>query len=326
MPYALKTTIKFATATAALALLATSALAGDLSKGMPGGLKDHRNAGVPVPMPVPYEETFKYYVGGSAGWTFNSNGTMSITADHQMAGEPSKWIDTYSQLQGPHVLSIVAGRYITPSLRAELGIDYRSAQRPAKATKEIHYRGQVRGPMDVIDPTSGLLVPSTQTNTYGLTRTEDVTTQNHTFMLNAYYDLNREGRLKPYIGAGIGLSRRDVTRRTEETVNDCTVGSNDVDPSVLGCQHPGTVGTYLEAPGRIRSSYEERTGWGFAASLMAGASYKLSERTSWDLGYRMTYHGGKVAVVNPSLGGFSSLEIGARLDHEIRTGLRFDVW
>jgi opacity protein-like surface antigen len=327
MTQTLKTSLKFATAAASLCLLASGTLAGDLSNSGPGGLKDGRGGGVPVPVPVPYEETFKYYIGGGFGWTFNSSGSMSIRADHQMPGQPATWIDGYSQLQGPHVVSIVAGRYVTPSLRA----DYRAPQRPARSSDTINYNGQVKGAMQVLDnrvgsATLGTLVNSTQTNVYGVTRSEDVSTQNHTFMLNAYYDLNRDGRFKPYIGAGIGLARRDVTRTTNETVNGCSAGSNTVDATVNSCQFPFTTGTPLELPGAIRNSYEERTGWGLAGSLMAGASYKLSERTSWDLGYRIMYQGGQVAVVSQSLGGFSSLNIGARLDHEVRTGLRFDIW
>jgi opacity protein-like surface antigen len=325
-----KTQLKFAAAAASLALLSGAAFAGDLSNSGPGGLKDGRGGAVPVPMPVAYEETYKYYLGGGLGWTFNSNGSMSITADHLRPGQAANWIDGYNQLQGPHVISLVAGRYITPSLRAELGIDYRSPQRPAKPSNTYYYDGQVKGTMKVTDnrvgsATLGQLVDSTQTNNYSVQRTEDVSTQNQTFMLNAYYDLNREGRFKPYIGVGIGLSRRDVTRGTVETVTGCSSGSNSVDATATGCQ-TAALPSYLEAPGAIRSSYEERTGWGLAGSLMAGASYKLTERTSWDLGYRMMYHGGNVSVVNASLGGFSSLNIGARLDHEIRTGLRFDVW
>ncbi len=309
MTHTLKTTLKFATATAAFALLASAALAGDLSNGMPGGMKDGRGGAVPVPVPVPYEETFKYYVGGSVGWTFSSTGNMSIAADHQVVGQ-SHWIDSYSQLQGPHVLSLVAGRYITPSLRAELGIDYRSPQRPAKAKDVVSYNGSLTGTL-----TSG----ASQTNVYAMTRTEDVITQNHTFMLNAYYDLNREGRFKPYIGAGIGFSRRYVTRSSTESVGGCN--------TTLSTGGACTNDASFVAPTAFSSSSsEDVAGFGLAASAMAGLSYKIGDRTTWDLGYRMMYHGGKVAVAAPSLGGFSTLNIGDRFDHEIRTGLRFDVW
>lgn len=304
--------LTLAAMTAVIALAAVPALAGDLSNGMPGGLKDSRGGAIPVPVPVPYEETYKYYVGGFVGWTFNSSGTQNLTADHMFAGGNGPSIPGYGDLNGPHTLSLVAGRYITPSIRGELSYDYRAPQRPLKGSNTQTYNGQLSGT---------LTDASTQTNTYAMTRTEDVTTQNHTFMLNAYYDLNRGGRFVPYIGAGIGFVRRDVTRTSTELAGTCT-GVNSVS-GAGACQNdanfPAPTATAFAAS-------DDRVGFGFAAALMAGASYKLSERTHWDIGYRMMYEGGKVAVVQPSLGGFSSLNVGARLDHEVRTGLRFDIW
>ena len=324
-----QTLSKLGTISAALLVAGTvAASAADMSGNGPGGIKDYRGNAIPVPAPAPYEETYKYYVSGHLGWTFASNGTMKLGADHGGAGGPS--ISTYNELQGPHVVSLAMGRYLTPSLRAELGIDYRSPQRPAKASSIQYYTGRVTGNVMVTDtsPTAlpGSQVTSVQTNTYNVARDEEVSVSNHTFLLNAYYDLNRGGRFTPYIGAGIGFVKRDVSRTTNEAAV-CQTGANSVETTNAACQFNNSA----FPPGYLVPAYgstftEEKSGFGFAAALMAGATYHLGARTHWDLGYRMTYMGGKVAIAAPSLGGFSSLDVGARLDHEIRTGLRFDLW
>ena len=314
--------------TLSAALLACSvvvASAADMSGGAPGGIKDYRGNAVPVPVPVPYEETYKYYIAGHLGWTFASNGTMKLNADAGGSGAPS--MPTYGDLQGPHVVGLAIGRYITPSIRAELGFDYRAPQRPLKASATQYYTGRVTGNVLVTDPATGNLVTAVQTNTYDVARNEEISVSNHTFLLNAYYDMNRGGTITPFIGAGVGFVKRDVSRTTNEIAN-CRAGVNSVDTTNTACQFNDTTfppGYLVQSFGPATFS-DNRTGFGLAAALMAGATYHITARTHWDLGYRMMYQAGKVAIVAPSLGGFSSLDVGARLDHEIRTGLRFDLW
>ena len=307
---------KLALSAALLACSVVVASAADMSGGAPGGIKDYRGNAVPVPVPMPYEETYKYYIAGHLGWTFASNGTMKLGADHGGINGPN--MPSYNDLQGPHVVGLAIGRYMTPSIRAELGYDYRAPQRPLKGTSQS-YTGRVSGTMQVVDPTTAATVSSVQTNTYDVSRTEDISVQNHTLMFNAFYDMNRGGTITPYIGAGIGFTVRDTMRTTSET-STCLDGTN----SVLG--NNGCVNANASMVPATYTSSESRTGIGFAAALMAGATYHISARTHWDLGYRMMYEGGKVALVAPALGGYSTVNIGARLDHEIRTGLRFDLW
>lgn len=320
-----QTLTKLTLSAALLVAGAVAASAADISGGAPGGIKDYRGAAVPVPAPAPYEETYKYYMSGHLGWTFASNGTMKLQADHGGINGPS--MPTYNDLQGPHVVSLAIGRYITPSLRAELGFDYRAPQRPLKASAIQYYTGRVTGNVMVNNPAiPGTQIASSQTNTYDVARNEEISVSNHTFMLNAYYDINRGGSFTPYIGAGLGFVKRDVSRATTESAA-CRTGSNSVDTTSTACQYNNTAfppGTLV--PSFFDTYAEERSGVGLAAALMAGATYHITSRTHWDLGYRLTYMGGKVAVVAPSLGGVSSLDVGARVDHEIRTGLRFDLW
>ena len=54
--------------------------AGDLSNGAAGGIRDYNSAGVPVPMPVAYEENFKWYVRGDVGTRGAGAGKGSLKA------------------------------------------------------------------------------------------------------------------------------------------------------------------------------------------------------------------------------------------------------
>lgn len=304
--------------TAAAALL--PAQAADMSGGAPGSMKDRGAGGIPVPAPVPYEEHFKYYIGTGIGWTAFSSGKLGLNAT---AGIDGPSIPGYGDMSGPAVFSLTAGRYLTPSIRMELGLDVRTTQKPIRGATQT-YSGRVTA-QDTYAPVPG--VTTIGTNVYDVTRTEDIKLANHTLMVNALYDLNRGGRFVPYVGAGVGIALRTVNRATSETAT-CVTGSNIDDPTVYG---PGVVPpcrnlTVLGAGAHSYSHVDSATGWGLAASLMAGASYNLSERTHLDIGYRMLWQGGKVAVTGQSLNGVSVLNVGSRLDHEVRTGLRFDLW
>jgi opacity protein-like surface antigen len=220
------------------------------------------------------------------------------------------------------VFSVTAGRYITPSIRMELGLDVRTAQKPLRGASQS-YEGRVTGRYNYVDPTTGLATVGTGTNTYDVSRNEDSKISNHTFMINALYDFNRGGKFTPYVGAGVGLALHMLNRATSE-VADCAYGTGPDDP-IPG---PGACRNLINGPSLNFASAktDSATGLGLAAALMAGVSYNLSERTHLDVGYRMMWQGGKVAISAPSLNGVSVLNVGSRLDHEIRTGMRFDLW
>jgi opacity protein-like surface antigen len=77
--------------------------------------------------------------------------------------------------------------------------------------------------------------------------------QTSTIMFNAYYDLGHWGGFVPYVGAGVGVAR------------------NEMD------------GVAFSTSPNIQSGEDT---WALAWSLMAGASFQLSERVILDFGYR----------------------------------------
>lgn len=291
-----------------------------------GSMKDRANGAVPVPAPAPYEEHYKYYMGAGFGYTFAASGDVSLSAGGVAGGLP---IGGIGDLNGPFVMSVFAGRYITPTLRTEIGLDLRTTQKRARA---YNYAASLGGTMDFGTPAA----PNVQTvyNNYAVTRTEDIEHRNNTLMFNLYYDMNRGGRFNPYVGAGLGISQLHLARGTTEIARCLDGGLHPVTGAANGCW-AGASPALPTGLSPALSRTDAETGIGLAASLMAGFTYNLSERTHLDVGYRLMFQGGHAAVTARSLGpcsagcsgtGVSILDVGSRVDHEIRTGIRWDLW
>lgn len=315
-----------------LAAMIVPAEAADMSgRGNGGGsYKDYGNGATPVPAPIPYENHYKWYVSGGIGWTGYSSGSVSAS--------PGLISKDFDELTGAAVVSGAIGRYLTPSIRLELGMDLRTKQKVVNGTSNYQTRAYAPGREQTVTHTdipTGTVVqlytgPSQNYNIYNVQHSEEAHAQTHTFMLNGYYEFNRGGKFRPYVGAGVGVAMHMLTRQfTEIAVCDGTNGSrggNDVF-EVYGVTMPTTCWNDETLPARYNSKDgASGTGWGIAAALMAGGTYDLSERTHLDLGYRAIWQGGKAIVSAPSVSGLTTVEIGARLDHEIRTGIRFDIW
>jgi len=86
--------------------------------------------------------------------------------------------------------------------------------------------------------------------------------QNVALMLNGIYDLNRSGQLNPYVGAGIGLSRSDIS--ASGAWNNAAINAN---------------------------TGESNFGW----QALAGLGWKLSEQLTADFEYRY-FNGGDVSA------------------------------
>ena len=278
---------------------ASPAIAGDLSNGGAGGIKDYSYGGSAVPAPVPYEENFKWYVRGDLGTAFKSQGTIGNDGMPVNFTQPGDWHEQT-------ILSFGFGKYITPSIRAEATIDYRTqrdigSKNPLTATTSV-------------TATNGV---STDTNLYQGSQVETTNYQNSTFLLSAFYDFNNRSKFTPYVGAGIGIARHELTRNGSETYN--CIGGN-------GLAGACNYSTGLLAPSYIANSNGISTGYGLAAQLSAGLSYAITPRTHWDTGYRMLWQGGRVGLVSDG-GAFSNgIRIADHTEHEIRTGIRWDIW
>jgi opacity protein-like surface antigen len=269
------------------------ASAADMGGRAPGGIKDYGGGGVPVPAPVPYEEHYKWYVSAGIGYTVNSSG--SITHTPEIAPR------AFGDERGPVVFSGAFGRYITPSLRMELGMDFRTKERVVRGGNTSTVRHDI----------------GANFNEWRITHGEEADIQTNTYMLNGYYDILRTGRFKPYLGAGIGFATHRLTRQFQETTT--CIGTQ----AGVGAACNGAPFTQPTTPA---SGGTDATGVGLAASLMAGVGINLSARTHLDIGYRFMWQGGHAVINLPSAFGSSVLDVGSRKDHEIRTSLRFDLW
>jgi opacity protein-like surface antigen len=119
-------------------------------------------------------------------------------------------------------------------------------------------------------------------------------------LANIYWDLLPRGHFTPYVGAGIGFVYNDISRTYSATET----------PS-------GTVVT--------GSSHD--TSFGLAGALMAGVSISTDHRYAWDFSYRALYvDGGSIATTLSGTGGSSSVDIGGHWDHQLRVGLRVNLW
>ena len=129
-------------------------------------------------------------------------------------------------------------------------------------------------------------------------------------MANGYVDLGTYVGFTPYVGAGAGFSYLSWDDLNDTTY--CVDGGVDV------CVPPGaTVGS---------TSHAGENGWRFTYALMAGVAYDISKNFKLDVGYKYrSIDGGDM------FGWDSSDEFGdgshGNIDtHEVRLGLRYELW
>jgi opacity protein-like surface antigen len=120
-------------------------------------------------------------------------------------------------------------------------------------------------------------------------------------LFNAYWDLAPRGSWTPYIGVGAGFVYNQIDRNYVST---------------------------LDAGGADQSGSGGGSNFGLAAALMAGVSVSWSHTWVLDIGYRALYMDGG-DLVTPIAGGSatpSRVEIGSQWEHQLRVGLRANLW
>lgn len=127
------------------------------------------------------------------------------------------------------------------------------------------------------------------------TTTDSTSVSTWLLLANAYVDLGTWHGLTPYVGAGIG-------------------GAHVKWNSLKNVPTP---------PGPPPVEHEGYGSWRFAAAVMAGASYCLTDRVKLDAGYRFSHiQGGKMFKYAAAGGNGPGWDKGFNT-HEVRAGLRY---
>jgi opacity protein-like surface antigen len=304
----------------AIAALPGTALAGDMYNGAPGRLKDYGQAAVPVPAVSGYQEVYQYYFRGDigvrlGGLSEHSESGLRFGADDLKApfGSEGMAKTTNGNVMIPGTVGV--GIYLSPRFRADFTADFRQ-QSGGDTSGNFTYTADKDagtasgGPATGFTP-NGLPIGSKVTGSM----IDRVMTRSTVLMANAYYDLTERGRFTPYIGAGIGASNNRVER--ELTIGDSMVTFPGGSPALL-------LGKSITNDAQAR--------WTLAAAAMAGVTYNFDKRTAFDLNYRLQYIQGydvlTTGVFAP--GSIQSQEsrakIGDLFEHQLRAGVRMNLW
>lgn len=197
-----------------------------------------------------------------------------------------------SELGQPITATLGAGYQASDAIRIEVGLNY---------FDELSGRGR-----------SGSAPCAAVTGNCFSETTSDVTASS--FMLNGYLDLKNSTGFTPYVGAGVGLA---YLSWNGFTASEFCTGAVAADCGGAG------AGTSLLAT----NVYATDNDFALAANLMLGVSYDLTENAKIDVGYRYTYFGETdiaQASANPGLP--SNITSDSMDMHEIRVGLRYEIW
>lgn len=284
----------------ALMAAAVPAIAADM-----GAIKDYGGAGgVPVPAPVPIPEyDAEWYIGVAAGGTLWDNSAIEEIGSSLPVRDSD---DLAKTLFG----GVSFGRYVAPNFRMELAV-------------EAYGEATIAGPEGVKYTDAVPIDDTDYVGHYNVTRTDRVRVGRTTAMINAYYDIPLSQRLKPYIGAGIGVTWRSMKRRAlEQAVCDfSTLEEAGTDPVTYdNCKGvPQDLRDY-----RLSETTYEKNRFDLALSAMAGISYELTPDIIWDNGYQFLWESGELEITSPTHAGeLSTVKYGDTTQHQFRTGLRF---
>jgi opacity protein-like surface antigen len=218
--------------------------------------------------------------------------------------------------------SIGAGRYITPSIRVELQVELSTKAEIGTGTST--FTSFLSGPgqsINVTDPLGNTVsVPTTDTKFYNVTRTEDVEFEQDLGLINVYYDFRNSSRFTPYVGAGVGVSYRQLSRTATENAVCETTTNPDIAYSY------GTCVNSTDLPNEYKTTSEQsKNRWDVVASLSAGLAYQVTDSIIWDTGYRYLWQNGGLRLTTDTISGSSTVEVKDIGQHQFRTGIRLDL-
>lgn len=210
--------------------------------------------------------------------SYNAIGTGPYRSDNH-----DQMID--ENMLGAGDFGIGVGYQFNDYLRADLTLDYET---PAKFNGTMWCASADAAQCQHSDNTGGYDDPSMKIAAWSA-------------LANVYADLADFNGLKPYVGAGIGVSN---------------LRTSDVSA-------PGFEGT-------DGSKMHGASTWNFAWALMAGVSYPITDRLSADLGYRYINLGDAKtsSILDTDSGPSQPLHFNVKdiAAHEVRLGLRYTLF
>lgn len=249
------------------------------------------------------DETYEYTeVEFGTGWYLRGDiggGLGNVTVD-------ANFVSGDVDLGNPITVSVAAGYTYAEGIRAEFAFNqfsnmaFSSRDSASNCGSEDHDSD----PLTAAIPVTGDCFTSANADANA-----------SSLMANIYADLGTYFGLRPYIGAGAGAA---YVSWNNFSVNEFCSGSSPTD-----CGTSGGVGLNTRYSGTYVT--EETLTW--AANAMMGVSYEVSRGVNLDLGYRFTYLGeAGVARAADNAGNVQDFEIGNTAIHEVRLGLRYEIW
>jgi len=284
----MKRIVTFTTASAISALIATSV-----------ALADDYNSGVVTKSPsegyTDVEFGSGWYLRGDISYNINGRDDAGINEVSTSGGTSSLQVD-YDDAVG---IRIGVGHYLTSNFRVEANLE---------SIFSSEFGGIGLATFSAIDTGT---VPPTPTTTGG-TQQIDADYQGTALIASGNLDLGRVGAFTPYVGAGLGIARLEYNET--ETLT-CTPFN-----STVSCTGFPAAGPGVEA---IATRTRNTADWTYAYQLTVGTAVAVADRTSLDFSYSFTQIGDGDSLSYAD--GTAVDEDGVRL-HQVRAGLRYDLW
>ncbi|MBS0239791.1 MAG: hypothetical protein JSR89_15340 [Proteobacteria bacterium] len=288
-----------------------------------GGVKD-MGGGVAVPVPAPapvptYDADSDWYVGLMLGGNLLQDAKIT---DFEQAG-PTTNVDS-SSIGNTPIFGLTFGRYITPSLRAEIAVDYTPDSEIYKSSN-ANYTTASRwadGPT-YTNPITNIQSPTFDRSDYDVSRTDKVKLSRTTALFNLLYDIPTGTRFTPYVGGGFGFSWRQIKRNYNE-VATCTQTTNSSEGQPGGIDYPnGYCVNSTALPATYTTSGKAtKDQIDFAAAVQAGIATNITDSIIWDNGWQMLWEGGAISSSVPSVSGDNRIVYKDAVLQQFRSGLR----
>jgi opacity protein-like surface antigen len=283
---------------------------------------------VPVPAPIPVPEAFNWYVRADAGYTFagdkpsyqESGYTTNGYASAGSSEQSSRWDNNGS-------FGVGVGYVFNRWLRGDITFETRGKTERRYSASQTY---------DVSAQLAPLPVPS---NRIQVDTDDTLKTRAWLGLVNAYVDIPTGWRFTPYVGAGIGIVDHRIGRYFGETHSDVTAAAfNSTGGFDCGTAGGGAAAACpsILAAAASGSARNNTNSTGFAWALMAGGAFEVHSGVLVDVGYRYLHlDGGNIAITRPNVtavnpllqgGGTTSLSFGDYSIHEVRAGLRYNIW